>query len=430
MNKKVDAATGDDSVVVSRLANGLTVVSDNRPGVETAAVGLWVGAGARHETAPENGVAHMLEHMAFKGTETRTARDIAVEIEAVGGHLNAYTSREQTAYYARVLRDDLALSVDILADILQRSTFLEDELGRERTVVIQEIGQSEDTPDDIIFDYLQERAFPGQAMGRSILGTVDLIAGMSRERLTGFMDHHYKANRMILCAAGAVVHEDLLRLAECHFGDLPAGEDQVIEPAVYDGGEMRRDRDLEQVHFALALPGLTYTDPDFYALQVMSTVLGGGMASRLFQEVRENRGLCYSVFTFSQSFADNGVFCAYAGTGAEQVGELVPVLCDEITGLAGDATEEEVARARTQMKASTLMALESSTARAEQLARQMMIYGRPLRLDEIVERIDAVDAAAVRRVASRIASHAKPTVAAIGPLQRLASYDEIAARFS
>ncbi|MEE1556222.1 MAG: pitrilysin family protein, partial [Alphaproteobacteria bacterium] len=220
------------TVKMTTLANGLRVISEGREGLQTTAVGVWVDAGARYETVSNNGVAHMLEHMAFKGTESRSAQDIAVEIESVGGHLNAYTSREHTAYFVRVLKEDLALSVDILADILQRSTFAEEELERERTVVIQEIGQSEDTPDDIIFDRLQEVSFPNQALGRSILGPVEGVANMGREVLFDFMGQHYGASRLLLCAAGAVDHDDLVALAERNFGGLRPGAHNPFETAI------------------------------------------------------------------------------------------------------------------------------------------------------------------------------------------------------
>ncbi len=415
---------------MTTLANGLRVISEGRDSVQTTAVGVWVDAGARYETMANNGVAHMLEHMAFKGTESRSAQDIAVEIESVGGHLNAYTSREHTAYFARVLKDDLALSVDILADILQRSTFEETEMERERDVVIQEIGQSEDTPDDIIFDRLQEASFPDQALGRSILGPVEGITNMGREVLFEFMAEHYTASRLLLCAAGAVDHDDLVALAEQKFGSLRQGGHNPFEPAVFQGGERRDERELEQVHFALALPALAYDDDDFYPMQVMSTVLGGGMSSRLFQEVREKRGLCYSIFCFAASYKECGAFTVYAGTGADQVGELVPVICDEMLRLGGDASREEVDRARNQLKAGTLMSLESSASRVEQLARQTLVFGRQIPLKELIERIDAVDVAAVRRVAGRIAGAANPAVAGMGPIAGLASQAEIAARFA
>jgi predicted Zn-dependent peptidase len=415
---------------MTTLANGLRVISESRAGVQTTAVGVWVDAGARYETIANNGVAHMLEHMAFKGTDSRTAQDIAVEIESVGGHLNAYTSREHTAYFARVLKEDLALSVDILADILQRSTFEEAEMARERAVVIQEIGQSEDTPDDIIFDRLQEVSFPDQALGRSILGPAEGVAAMGREVLFDFMADHYTASRLLLCAAGAVDHDALVAMAEAKFGNLRPGAPNPFEAATFKGGESREERELEQVHFALSLPALPYDDDDFYPMQVMSTVLGGGMSSRLFQEVREKRGLCYSIFCFASSYKECGAFTIYAGTGADQVGELVPVICNEMLRLGGDAALDEVDRARAQLKAGTLMSLESSASRAEQLARQTLVFGRQIPVEELIERIDAVDVAAVRRVAERISSGGEPAVAAMGPIAGLASRAEIAARFA
>ena len=419
---------------MTTLANGLRVISESRQGVETTAVGVWVDAGARYETNLNNGVAHMLEHMAFKGTQSRSAQDIAVEIESVGGHLNAYTSREHTAYFARVLKEDLPLSIEILADILQHSTFEEEELVRERAVVIQEIGQAADTPDDIIFDHLQAVCFPDQPLGRSILGPVDGVANMDREVLFDFKAEHYTASRMLLCAAVAVEHDALVALAKENFSALRQGGLNPFEAAVFKGGERRDDRELEQVHFALALPALAYEDDDFYPMQVMSTVLGGGMSSRLFQEIREKRGLCYSIFCFASSYKECGSFTIYAGTGADQTGELVPVICEELLRLGEDASSDEVDRARSQLKAGTLMSLESSASRAEQLARQTLVFGRQLPLAELIERIDAVDAAAVRRVASRITGLAKNSpdfaLAAMGPIRDLVSYDKIAAKLT
>ncbi len=417
------------SVEITVLENGLRVVTDAMSHLESASVGIWVDAGARYETPGMHGAAHLLEHMAFKGTERRDAQAIAEEIEAVGGHLNAYTGREHTAYFARVLKADVPLALDILADILQHSVFDDAELSRERAVVIQEIGQAEDTPDDIIFDHLQETAFPKQPMGRSILGTTASVGAMDGTTLRRFMATHYRAPEMVLAAAGAVEHEALVRLASEAFATLGPGGREALEPACYAGGDFRETKDLEQVHIAMALPGLTYDDPDFYAAQVMATVLGGGMSSRLFQEVREKRGLCYSVFAFASSFVDGGMFGVYAGTGEAETAELVPVICDEILKLAEDVEEKEVARARAQLKAGLLMSLESSGSRTEQLGRQMLIYGRPLGVDELVERVEAIDAARVREVTRRIVGGGKPAVAAMGPIGGLASYDMIAARF-
>ncbi len=414
------------TVEITTLDNGLRVITDAMGHLQSASVGLWVDAGARHESEEMHGIAHLLEHMAFKGTKRRGAKAIAEEIEAVGGHLNAYTGREHTAYYARLLKEDVPLAVDILADILQHSVFDPKELERERQVVIQEIGQAFDTPDDIVFDHLQETAFPGQAVGRPILGTTAGIQAMPRENLSRFMASNYHGPRMVLVAAGGVRHDEIVALAETHLSGLQRGGNPAMSPARFAGGEYREDRELEQVHFTMALPGLTYEDEDFYAYQVAATVLGGGMSSRLFQEVREERGLCYSVFAFASSFVDDGLFGVYAGTGPEEVSELVPVLCTEIARLGHDAEEREVARARAQLKAGILMSLESSGARAEQLARQMLIHGRPLPVEELVAKVEAVDVEAVRRVARRLAG-GTPAIAALGPIDGLASYDEIRA---
>ncbi|MCW5752977.1 MAG: insulinase family protein [Alphaproteobacteria bacterium] len=418
------------TVRTTRLPSGLSVVSDAMPDFKTAAIGVWIDAGARNETPEINGVAHLLEHMAFKGTERRSARAIAEEIEAVGGHLNAYTSREQTAYYARILSGDMALGLDILADILQHSTFAEDELERERQVVIQEIGQADDTPDDIIFDFLQEQAYPGQPIGRPILGTEALVSAMGRDQLQGFMARHYQAPRMVVAAAGGIDHDEVVALVENAFGALPARPGEAREAARYVGGEHRDTRDLEQVHVALAFAGLPFLDPDFHALQVYSTLMGGGMSSRLFQEVREKRGLAYSIFSFASSYMDSGLFTIYAGTGENDVAELMPVIAGEMQAATGDLAEAEIARARAQLKAGLLMSMESPSSRAEQLARQMLIFGRPLPLDEIIARVDAVSLADVERVAARILRGGQPTLAALGPIGRLEAYERIAARFA
>jgi predicted Zn-dependent peptidase len=322
-----------ETTEITTLESGLRVASETMASVQTASVGVWIDVGARYETPEVNGVAHLLEHMAFKGTERRSARAIAETIENVGGQLNAYTSREHTAYYARVLADDLPLAVELLADILQHSTFDESELARERGVVLQEIGQVQDTPDDLVFDLFQETAYPGQSLGRSILGPAEIVAAMPRTALIDYMARHYGPERMVLAAAGKVEHGRLVELAERLFGELPARGQHLAERAHYAGGERRDERELEQAHLLLGLPAFAYTDEDFYALQVLSTVLGGGMSSRLFQEVRENRGLAYSVFSFASCYNDTGVLGIYAGTGEKETAELVPVVCDEFLNL-------------------------------------------------------------------------------------------------
>ena len=406
------------SVHVSRLKNGLTVATDAMAGVESATVGVWVAAGARHEPAEVNGIAHLVEHLAFKGTERRSALAIAEEIEAVGGYVNAYTTREHTAYYARVLAGDVPIAVDILADILQHSAFDPAELERERAVILQEIGQAEDTPDDIIFDHLQLIAFPDQALGRPILGSPEIIRRLDRESVRSYMRARYGASSMILVGAGRVDHAALVTLAERHFADLPAAADLAREPAAFAGGERREDKELEQVHLVLGFSGLAHTDPDYYAASVYSTFIGGGMSSRLFQEVREKRGLVYSVYSFSHSYLDGGLFGIYAGTGAEQAAETIRVVAEELARAREGAAQEELDRARAQVKAGLLMARESTGARAEHLAQQLMIFGRPLPVAEIVAALEGVDRARLQHVAERLTS-SPPAFAALGPIDRL-----------
>src|SRR5579864_9117917 len=352
---------------LATLANGLRIVTDRVDTVATVSLGLWVDFGTRNEAPNINGVAHFLEHMAFKGTERRTARDIAEEIEAVGGHLNAYTSRESTAYYAKVLKEDVGLALDILADILLNSSFDPAEFERERTVILQEIGQANDTPDDIIFDHFQERAFPDQAMGRPVLGSADVLRRLSREAVMAYLRDNYGAGRMVLSASGNLDHDRIVELADNLLSTMPAvgaaGNADAAEPARYVGGEHRQGRDLEQLHLVLGFPGPTLTDPDYYAASVLSTAFGGGMSSRLFQEVREKRGLAYTIHSFAHSFTDGGLFGIYAGTGEDDAGELVPVLCEETLRLADGLTAVELARAKAQIKAGILMSLESTGAR-------------------------------------------------------------------
>lgn len=417
------------SLRITTLDNGLRIVSEAMPHIETTSVGVWVDVGARCESKKLNGVSHMLEHMAFKGTQRRSARAIAEEIESVGGHLNAYTSREQTAYFARVLGGDVPLAIDILADILQHSTFEAQELERERSVILQEIGEALDTPDDLAFDLLQEVAFPDQALGRPILGPPDNVKSFSQPTLSAFMDRHYKAPQMVLAAAGKVDHEALVDMAAGAFASVSAESSGTHEDAEYSGGDSRAEKPLEQVHILMGLPGVAYDDPDFYAMQVYSTILGGGMSSRLFQQVREERGLAYSVYSFSSSFSDCGLFGIYAGTSAGLTDELFSVTAGQMDSLTHDVTEVEVARARAQLKASLLMALESPSTRSEQFARHLLLFGRVIPTAEIIEKVDAVDGQAVKAVAERLMKSGKLSFAAVGPVSSVADYAKLETYF-
>jgi predicted Zn-dependent peptidase len=417
------------TVRTTRLPDGLTVATDWLDSVDSVSLGVWVGVGTRHEPAEWNGVAHLLEHMAFKGTERRSARDIAVEIEAVGGHLNAYTGRENTAYYAKALAEDMPLALDLIADILRNPTFDPGELSRERAVVLQEIGQAIDTPDDIIFDHFQETAYPAQALGRPVLGRAEVVSSLAGDSLRGYMARHYGPPRMVVAAAGKVDHEAFVALAGRAFEGLAAPRDEEAEAARYAGGDYREQRELEQVHVLLGFDGLGYLDPDYYAMMVLSTLFGGGMSSRLFQEIREKRGLVYSVYSFVSAYRDGGLFGIYAGTGEAEVAELVPVVCDEIARLSQDIAEEEVERAKAQLRAGTLMSRESVGARCEQLAQQLLTFGRPLPVDEILGKIEAVDTARLRQLGGGLTG-APPTFAALGPIRRVEAYGRLAARLN
>ena len=402
------------TVRVTELDGGLRVVSDTMDTVETVSVGAWVGVGTRDEAPEVNGISHLLEHMAFKGTERRNAFEIVEEIEAVGGHLNAYTTREYTAYFAKILKGDLALAIDIIADILQHSVMDKTELAREQDVIVQEIKQSYDTPDDVVFDYFQETAFPGQAIGRPVLGTAELVRGMEAETLRGYMADHYSAPQIVFTAAGNLEHDRLVDLAADAFDSLPPKTNDRREATRYVGGDFRQPRDLEQVHLLLGMEGIPFDDEDFYAASVFSTILGGGMSSRLFQEVREKRGLAYSIYSFLSSYTDGGLMGIYAGTGRDDVKTLAPLVLDEVEKIAKDVGGAEIVRARAQIKAGILMSLESTSSRCEQLARQMMVFKRPLTIEEVIAKVEAVDEDAIKQVTGRFLA-GPTTLATLGP---------------
>ncbi len=418
------------SVRMDVLPNGLRVVTEHMPGLGSASVGVWVAAGCRHEGPNENGVAHFLEHMAFKGTARRTAADIAVEIENVGGYLNAYTSRETTAYYARVLGEDAGLAMDLIADILRAPAFAPEEIAMERGVILQEIGQALDTPDDVIFDWLQEVSYPQQAMGRPILGPAERVSAFGDADLRRFTAAHYAPERMILSAAGAVNHDHILKLAEQLYGDMAPGVAPNPQPARFMGGERRQVKKLEQAHLALAFEAPAQTAPDAVAAQVFATALGGGMSSRLFQEAREKRGLCYTIFAQASAHADTGALTIYAGTGAKEIKGLTELIADELRAAAAGLTAEEVARARAQLKAGLVMGLESPSSRAERLARSLGVWGRVEPIEELVARIEAVDVAAARKVAETICTQAKPALALYGPVGKAPCAEALAARLA
>jgi predicted Zn-dependent peptidase len=416
------------SVRTTTLDNGMTVITDDMPHLESASLGIWVKAGSRSETLAEHGISHVLEHMAFKGTKSRNSLQIAEAIEDVGGDLNAATSVEHTGYFARVLKEDVPLAADILSDILQNSLFEQTELDREQQVIVQEIGAARDNPDDHVFDLFQEAAFPDQPIGRTILGTVDSVKSFSPGTIRDYMERNYVGDQMVVCAAGNVDHEALVDIAANRFHDLRANGAPVPEKAKYVGGENRVLSDHEQAHIVLGFEGRAYNSDGFYAAQILASILGGGMSSRLFQEVREKRGLCYSVYSFHWAFADSGIFGVAASTGEQEVTDLIPVVVDELLKATETITDEEVLRVRNQIRAGLLMSLESPSSRAGQLARQQILWGRPIPLQETVDRINRITADRVKQIARQVLDKGAFSLAGIGPDAQLPDYDAIASR--
>ncbi len=411
------------------LDNGLRVITDTVPDMHSVAVGIWAGVGTRNEDPAFNGAAHMVEHMLFKGTPTRSTRQIAEIVEDVGGHMNAYTDREMTSYHIHLLKDDMGLALDILSDIYQNAVLPQDELERERHVILQEIGMCNDTPDDLVFDNYFETAYSGQTLGAPILGRASNVSNMQREALSDYIRRHYTPRRTVVSAAGNLNHQDFAARVEKLFKNLPADSTHGQEAAKYLGGECRLDKDLEQSHFVLGFEGMAKTDPDYYTAQILSTLLGGGMSSRLFQEVREKRGLVYSISSFHSGYADSGQFSIYAGTGPDDLKELVPVVCDEVLRVADSLSAAEVERAKAQIRSSILIGQESMMGRADQQAKYLITRGQPIDIGGIIESIDVVGSADIRRVAKKIFS-TRPTISALGPLKNLESYERIAGRLA
>jgi predicted Zn-dependent peptidase len=413
------------SVRVTTLPSGLAVVTDATPHVKTAAVGVSVAAGSRHESMSEHGLSHLLEHMAFKGTRTRSAREIAEAIEDVGGDLNAETGVERTGYFARVMGADVGLALDVIGDILTDSQFDPDELEREKNVIVQEIGAVEDTPDDLVFDLLTAASWPDQAIGRPILGTRKGVGAFSRDAIDLYLRRHYHPSAMVVAAAGAVEHDAVVSLAESRLDTLYRGPSAPQAPATYLGGETRLRKRLEQTHVVVGFEGRPVGAPDHDAAHVFASAAGGGMSSRLFQEVREKRGLAYSIYSFHWDYSDTGLFGFYAGSADRDTAEVVAASLDCLAEAAHEVSEAEVRRAKAQMKVSLVAALESPGARAQQLARQMQVYGRPLPIEEMVTRVEAISVEEVRKTGAAML-RSPPTIAAIGAAGRVPGHAKVA----
>jgi len=416
------------TIYFDTLANGIKVLTEEIPTIESVSVGVWIGVGSRNENKRESGIAHFLEHMAFKGTEKRSALQIAESIENVGGFINAYTSKEITCYYAKILKDDLPLAVDILSDIISNSVYKKEEIEREKGVIIQEIGQIRDTPDEFIFELLQKEAFSDTELGRSILGTVDNVSSFKRDDFIQFTKKNYFSNRIVVCGAGNLKHQELCTLAE-KFQPVEGG-DHKLEPQKipFLGGEKRVEKDLEQAHFAIGFEAPSIRSPRLYAGKVFSVLMGGGMSSRLFQEIREKRGLCYSIGTSFDGYSDIGMLLCYSGTAGEKIKELSEVIALEFNRSVTDITEVEVERAKTQLRASLLMSLESSSSRSERLARGMIIWERIVEVHETISKIDDVTLQDVKDFGSVIFNDPKPAMVLYGQVSAAPKLNEFCSR--
>ncbi len=416
------------NVETTVLDNGITVATQRYGSVESVSLGAWVKAGTRNERDDEHGIAHMLEHMAFKGTADRSARQIAEAIENVGGDINAATSVETTSYFVRVMKEDTALGFDVLADILQNSKFDEEELEREKHVVLQELGAANDTPDDAVFDRFTETAFRHQPVGRAILGTRETIASFTPDMIRAYVKREYSGERMVIAATGAVDHDKTVRMVEQHFSGIQrqsVGSD--LRLAHYVGGDYRESRDLQDAQIVIGFEGRAYHVRDYYCSQVLAMLLGGAMSSRLFQEVREKHGLCYSIYAFHWGFSDTGVFGVHAATEPGDIEALMSLVVSELKRAADDIEQSELDRARAQFRASLLMSGESAPSRAGQIARQILLFGRPISNEELLSRLDALNVGRLRDLAGRIFVESRPTISAIGPVNKLMDMDAMRA---
>ncbi len=414
------------SVHTTVLKNGITVATQHFAHVESVSLGVWVKAGARNELEDEHGIAHLLEHMAFKGTTTRTAQKLVESVENVGGDINAATSVETTSYYVRMLKEDTELGIDILADILQNSKFEAEELEREKHVILQELGAALDTPDDCVFDRFTETAYRHQTLGRASLGTKETIQSFTPEMIRSYISREYSGERMVIAATGAVDHDDIVKLVEQRFSTMRKATDYAPENlAHYVGGDYREQRDLQDTQLVLGFEGRAYHVRDFYASQVLAMLLGGGMSSRLFQEVREKRGLCYSIYAFHWGFSDTGLFGIHAATEPGDLPELTSIILRELKRASEDISSAELSRARAQFRASLMMSGESAPARAGQIARQMLLFGRPIPNEELLSRLDNLTVERLGDLAQRLFSGSRPTVSAVGPVSTLPDMGEI-----
>jgi len=424
---------------VTTLSNGLRVATEDY-GLPTCTVGIWIDAGSRFESEKTNGTAHFLEHMAFKGTKRRTQTDLELEVENMGAHLNAYTSREQTVYYAKAFSKDLPKAVDILSDILQNSTLGEAEIERERGVILREMQEVETNLQEVVFDHLHATAYQGTPLGRTILGPTENIKSITAKNLRDYINTHYKAPRMVLAAAGGVNHDELVKLAEKHFGGLNSDvntEVQSLQPCRFTGSEIRvRDDDIRLAHIAMCVEGTSWSDADTIPLMVASTIIGswdrsmasgGNLGSKLAQ-LSGQHNLCHSFQAFNTCYADTGLWGVYFVTDKLKIDDFMIALQNEWIKLCTSVTESEVTRAKNLLRTNMLLQLDGSTPICEEIGRQLLVYNRRLPLHELEERIEAVNANVIRKVCMKHVYDKCPAISGVGPIEQLPDYNRTRGR--
>ena len=414
---------------ITTLKSGLRVVTDEMPNIHSVTMGVWINVGARHEKSDEHGLAHLLEHMAFKGTTTRNAKDIAEQVENVGGIMNAYTGRDQTAYYMRVLSGDTALCADILGDILKNSTFDPLELEREKGVVIQEIGECEDNPDDVLFDNIAELCYPNHTLGQTILGTKDTVQNMPRNHLLRYVENYYHPKNMIFAASGGITHSQMLDLAEKYMNFEPKDITPTSVMPTWGGGVRAVHKDLEQVHLALVVDGLSYYDSLYFVGEVFSVIYGGGMSSRLFQEVREKHGLVYSISSFTSNLHDSGVFGFYAGTSLESYEKVLEISLMELYNLSQSVSDAETNRAKAQLRSALIMGLENPSGRVESAVKQQFIFNQFFTPQELIAQVDAVTTQDIMDYAKLLLQSKNPAFCALGNVSDMSGCETIIGKF-
>jgi predicted Zn-dependent peptidase len=405
----------------SRLPSGLRIVTERMPSVRSVALGIWAGVGSRDETPRLAGASHFLEHLLFKGTSRRTARDIAEQMDAVGGEANAFTSKEYTCFYARTLDRDLGLAVDVLADMLRSSRIARDDVEAERTVILEEIGMHNDAPDDVVHDLFAEVLFGGHPLGRPVLGTAESVGAMSRDAVARYWRRHYMPGNLVVAVAGNRTHDEVVELVSDAFEDAegePHGpRSGRREPRAYRGLQVRH-KPTEQAHVVLGTRGLSRSDPRRFALGVLNIAFGGGMSSRLFQEVREKRGLVYSIYSYATQYSETGSFSVYAGAAPKRIHDVLAIVRDELDRVvAGGLTEEELERSKGHLKGSLVLGLEDTAGRMTRLGKSEITSGEILTVDDIIRRVDEVTDEDVRAVAKEVLGAGPRALALIGPFE-------------